>query len=145
MTSSQNQKPPIQKVRAIFLDNGKVLVVSSTRKQGFFALPGGHVEEGEQHVVALIRELREELSVQVREYHVQWLGTFALRAPKDGGKIITDLYFVGTYQGILKPSGNVTSMQWVALDDLLALNPRSHGGMFRHVVPALRKKGLLTA
>ena len=140
MTVPHSKKLNIKKVRAIFLCEGKILVVPSTRKQGFFALPGGHVEDGETSFRALQRELQEELSVQVGEDNVELLGTFPLRAPKGKGSVITDLYLVHAWQGTLTPSGNIESMQWVASDDLKKLNTRYNSGMLRHVVPALKKR-----
>lgn len=45
-------------VRAIIIEGEKILLVRSNL--GYYKLPGGGVEEGESHAMALIREVAEE-------------------------------------------------------------------------------------
>ena len=52
-------------VRAIIEHDGRFLLTREIGS-GFSFLPGGHVEPGEPAVVALLRELREELGVNGR-------------------------------------------------------------------------------
>jgi 8-oxo-dGTP diphosphatase len=48
----------------IYKDN-KVLMIQRLRKQDeYYVLPGGHVEEGETPEVAVMRELKEETSIE---------------------------------------------------------------------------------
>ncbi|MCU0678139.1 MAG: NUDIX hydrolase [Candidatus Pacebacteria bacterium] len=49
--------------RGVILDRGELLVVEHAGKEGFLALPGGHLEWGEDVKSALSRELVEELGV----------------------------------------------------------------------------------
>eukprot|EP00960_Hanusia_phi_P075717 768459-Hanusia_phi.AAC.5 len=52
-------------VGAIVERNGKFLMVERLRRsRGYFEFPGGKVEEGETDEHALVRELKEELSVE---------------------------------------------------------------------------------
>ncbi len=51
-------------VRAIIMDNNKILLIYS-EKNGDYKLPGGGVEEGETYEEALIREVEEEAGVRV--------------------------------------------------------------------------------
>jgi 8-oxo-dGTP diphosphatase len=39
------------------------------RKGGFWCFPGGHIERGENSRLAVVRELREELGIQVEPVH----------------------------------------------------------------------------
>jgi 8-oxo-dGTP pyrophosphatase MutT (NUDIX family) len=48
----------------ICLSNRKILLTFSKRKQAFY-LPGGKLEPGEDSCAALIRELREELRIEL--------------------------------------------------------------------------------
>lgn len=48
----------------VVLDHRKLLLAYSQRKQAFY-LPGGKLNEGENAVSALIREIKEELSIDI--------------------------------------------------------------------------------
>ncbi len=147
------QKTPIKKARAVFLQEGKLLVVPSTRRKNMWVLPGGHVEERESYVKTLIRELHEELNVVVALSDLEHLSTYTLsagggsafggKAPKGRGKIITALYLVRTWEGTLTPSGDITGMQWVTSEEVKANTIHYGAGILRHVVPVLKKRGLL--
>ena len=59
-------------VRGIIIRNGRLAMVHS-RKYDYFAFPGGGIDQGEKKEEALIREIREELGLEVipgsiREY-----------------------------------------------------------------------------
>ncbi|MFN3693019.1 MAG: NUDIX hydrolase [Candidatus Paceibacteria bacterium] len=49
--------------RGIIIDRGELLVVEHVGKEGFLALPGGHLEWGEDIKAGLVRELEEELGI----------------------------------------------------------------------------------
>lgn len=54
------------RVRAIIIDQDRILFMKLAKKDStYWFLPGGGVEEGETHEVALIRECKEELGVDV--------------------------------------------------------------------------------
>lgn len=50
--------------RGVCVKEGKILLCEN-KKRGFFYLPGGHVEHQESAEQALVRELQEEIGVQV--------------------------------------------------------------------------------
>lgn len=59
------------RVRAIIIDQDRILLMKTVKEDAiYWFLPGGGVEEGETHEVALIRECKEELGVDVcvKEY-----------------------------------------------------------------------------
>lgn len=57
--------PPLREAaRAIVLDADlRVLLLRYDENGGFWATPGGSLEEGEDHAAATLRELREELGI----------------------------------------------------------------------------------
>ncbi|MFC7261498.1 NUDIX hydrolase [Streptomyces lutosisoli] len=57
--------PPLREAaRAIVLDADlRVLLLRYDENGGFWATPGGSLEEGEDHATATLRELREELGI----------------------------------------------------------------------------------
>jgi len=65
--NKSNQKFEIR-VRAIIEKDGKFLVCKHKDKgKKYYFLPGGHVEFGETGKEAMIRELKEELIISVKE------------------------------------------------------------------------------
>src|SRR3989338_3409870 len=67
MVTAQVKFPSSKKIvincRAIILDEGKLLVVKHPHNTSFAALPGGHLEWGEDIKECLRREIIEELGV----------------------------------------------------------------------------------
>lgn len=55
----------------VVIENRRLLLAFSKRKQAFY-LPGGKIEEGEDAVTALIREIKEELSIPILPHELQW-------------------------------------------------------------------------
>jgi 8-oxo-dGTP pyrophosphatase MutT (NUDIX family) len=57
--------PPVREAaRAIILDEDqRVLLLRYDENRGFWATPGGSLEDGEDHAAATLRELREELGI----------------------------------------------------------------------------------
>ena len=52
------------KCRGIIVSNGELLVVRHAEPNEFYALPGGHLEQGEDPRQCIERELEEELGIK---------------------------------------------------------------------------------
>ena len=63
------------KVRGVILHEGKLLIVKHLNS-GFMALPGGHLEYGEDVITCLKRELVEELGVEPEIGRLLYINTF---------------------------------------------------------------------
>lgn len=72
----------IDKIAWIELQNGKILSARSKGKSKFY-LPGGKREEGETDEATLIREIKEELDIDILAESIKYVGTFS--AQSDGG------------------------------------------------------------
>jgi 8-oxo-dGTP diphosphatase len=107
----------IDKLAWIEIQNHKIL---STRSKGksIFYIPGGKREANENDAQALIREIREELSVELQENTLKHIGTFEAQA--DGhptGVVVRMTCYSGRYIGQLKPSSEIEEINWLSVDD----------------------------
>ena len=62
MTESNNKT--VVRCRAIIVHDNKLLAVKHAEQSEFYALPGGHLEWGEDIIEAMKREVMEELGVE---------------------------------------------------------------------------------
>jgi 8-oxo-dGTP diphosphatase len=71
----------IDKVAWILLKEGRILGARSKGKDKFY-IPGGKREAGESDNETLIREIREELSVEIIPASIAYFGTFSAHDPR---------------------------------------------------------------
>ena len=109
-------------VAAALVDaDGRVLVAQrpeDKQRAGLWEFPGGKVDPGERPEAALIRELREELSIEVREPCLAPL-TFASHA-YDDFHLLMPLYICRRWEGFVV-SREGQALKWLrpgALRDL---------------------------
>ncbi len=69
MTSNfEKSSPPIEVCAAVIQHQSKVLITlrpKDKRLGGYWEFPGGKIEEGESPQIALLREIREELDIEI--------------------------------------------------------------------------------
>lgn len=130
----------IHKAGAIIIKDKKVLM-SRTRGKEIFVNPGGKLQERETAVQALIRELKEELSIAVEEKDLELFGTFFAPAAYDPEKQLEmDVFFVRAWTGEIVPNNEVEEIKWV--DSSTRDTPL--GSIFEHeVIPKLKAKNLI--
>lgn len=115
-------------VHLILINDNKVLVQKRKGSKlwpGYYALPAGHIEEGENQYEALIREIKEELDIEIKlddiinEYVVLRKNFFEI-----DGKVLEpyiDYYFeIKKYSGIPKimEEDKCDELLWVDINNL---------------------------
>ncbi|WP_193598236.1 NUDIX hydrolase [Microbacterium sp. YJN-G] len=110
--------PDIRVSAAVIVDSaGRVLVV---RKHGTtrFMQPGGKPEAGETPAQTLIRELDEELSLQVDEADLEPLGTFVSAAANEPGhRVIADAFALRAEPGDVVVQAELAELRWLEPGD----------------------------
>ncbi len=136
-----NTEYTIHKAGGILIRDGKLLVERSKGKNVFIA-PGGKVESGETVEQALIRELKEEFSIEVVSSDIRPIEIFYAEAAGKPGQIIRmDVFFVDAWHGEIVPNSEVEEVLWVGkkLPDGVQL-----GSIFEHeVLPKLISQNLI--
>ncbi|WP_370968720.1 NUDIX domain-containing protein [Amycolatopsis sp. cg9] len=107
----------IDKVEWLHVVDGRVLAARSRGKDKFY-LPGGKREPGESDTETLIREIREELDVEVTPSTIAPAGTFEGQAHgKAAGTLVRTAAYTADYRGTLKASSEIEEIAWFAHAD----------------------------
>ncbi len=130
----------IDKIAWIFVKKSKVLSTISKGKDTYY-IPGGKREAGESDEQALIREVREELSVDLIPSTIKLYGTFRAQAHgKAEGVIVKMTCYTGEFKGQLKPAAEVEKIVWITASD--ADSERS-SPVDKIILADLKEKGLI--
>lgn len=78
-----------------------------------YTLPGGHVEQGESFVDAVIREMKEETGLLILNPKLCGIKQF----PIEGGRYLVFLFEATEYEGEII-SSEEGAMHWVRIDNL---------------------------
>ncbi|MDO8470770.1 MAG: NUDIX domain-containing protein [bacterium] len=107
----------IDKLAWLHVKDRKVLVTRSKGKDAWY-IPGGKREQGETDEQALLREIKEELSVDLLPQSLQYVETFKAQAHgKPKGTFVQMTCYTGEYEeGTLTPSSEIEEMNWFVSD-----------------------------
>lgn len=113
----------MEKIEKVELTNlclvhrGGLLLLQNRVKEDWkgLALPGGHVEPGESIVESVIREMREETGLEIKNPRLCGIKQF----PIDGGRYLVFLFETEEFEGELR-SSEEGQMVWIQRDELPA-------------------------
>jgi 8-oxo-dGTP diphosphatase len=110
------KKDDIYKASGIIIVARKVLVERSAGKE-YFIHPGGKIEAGETPKQAVIRELKEEFSIDVDEKDLEEFDhNTAPAANSPEVDVHMDVFLVKKWHGEIKPDREVQEMRWLTSD-----------------------------
>ncbi|MCA9373302.1 NUDIX domain-containing protein [Candidatus Woesebacteria bacterium] len=106
------QKRFIDKLAYIHIVDHKLLVTLSKGKDTWY-IPGGKREDGETDFQALIREVKEELSVDLLEETIHKYGVFEAQAHgKPEGTVVRMTCYTAEYLGEIHPDSEIEKVEY---------------------------------
>ena len=107
----------IDKIALIHLRDGKILSSRSKGKDAYY-IPGGKREGGETDEDTLIREIREELSVDIVRGSIRPYGVFSAQAHGHAeGVEVRMTCYTAEFSGELKPDNEIAEIVWLSYAD----------------------------
>lgn len=129
----------IDKVAWLYLEDGRVLGTRSAGKDTFY-LPGGKREPGESDVETLVREIREELSVEIDAASARHVGTFEAQAHgHTSGVTVRMTCYTASFEGEPVASAEIEELAWLTTADADRISP-----VDRIIFAHLRDMGVLS-
>ena len=128
----------IDKIAFIYVKNGKILSTLSKGKDTYY-LPGGKREGNETDKQTLIRECREELTIEIKEDTIQYYGTF--KAPAHGkakGIMVKMTCYTAEFEGEIKAASEIQETRWLSYQDINIISP-----VDKLIFKDLQEKGIL--
>ena len=128
----------IDKVALLYVKDGKILSTRSKGKDRYY-LPGGKREEGESDLETLVREIREELSVDVVEETARFYGTFEAQAHgREEGVLVKMTCYTAEIHGEWKADSEIAEVVWLTCRDMEMVSP-----VDQLIFGDLRERGML--
>lgn len=108
----------IDKIALLYLKDGQILSTLSKGKDTYY-LPGGKRELNETDEQTLIRECKEELTIDIKEDTIKYYGTFKAQAHgKAEGIIVKMTCYTAEFVGEIKPSSEIQEIRWLNYKDI---------------------------
>ncbi len=113
----------IDKIALLYLKDRQILSTLSKGKDIYY-LPGGKRELNETDEQTLIRECKEELTIDIKEDTIKYYGTFKAQAHgKAEGIIVKMTCYTAEFRGDIKPSSEIQEIRWLNYKDIDIVSP----------------------
>lgn len=117
-----------RKVRGIIVSNNELLVVKHNAGDAYVALPGGHIEAGEEPQEALIRELHEELGCSAQVGRLLYENEFVDVRGREYFEYLFEVLNGDDFRtcdiSLTSHGHELSSIVWLKRDDSIVLMPR---------------------
>jgi len=115
--------------RGLIVHEGKLLVVRHSEEFDYYALPGGKLEKGENPQECMIREIKEELGVEVKDPKLLYVHRFET---KEGQENLEFFFLIKDGQDFVDLTNNhrtyafeIFEIRWIGADEEVKLLPES--------------------
>ena len=128
----------IDKIAFIYLKDKKILSTLSKGKDAYY-IPGGKRDGNETDEETLIRECKEELTIDIKKDTIKYYGTFKAQAHgKAEGIIVKMTCYEAEFDGNLEADSEIQEVVWLEYKDLDKISP-----VDKLIFQDLHDKGLL--
>ena len=126
------------KIALIYIKDKKILSTLSKGKDTYY-LPGGKREESESDEETLIRECKEELTIDINKNTIKYYGTFEAQAHgKAEGILVKMTCYTAEIDGKIQASSEIEEIKWLNYKDIDKISP-----VDKLIFNDLYKKGLI--
>ena len=134
-------KTYIDTVAYIHIQNKKLLLTRSKGKTAFY-MPGGKRNQGEDDKQALVREIKEELGIEIEQSSIKFYKVFEAQAyGEPEGTLVRITSYTATHNGEIKPQAEIDKIRFSAADEYL--NMPSTAPAARLIVADLREENVI--
>lgn len=139
MKTAMLEPKTIHIAAAVIMDEKDRLLLVRKRGTEYFMQPGGKIEPGEEALSALVRELREELDLELLPEDLTPLGKFTDTAANEPGHLLHACMFsVERCIQDVKPAAEIEEILWLSASDISScqLAPLTLNKIVPHVWPS---------
>ncbi|MGI5845629.1 MAG: NUDIX hydrolase [Alphaproteobacteria bacterium] len=113
----------IDKLALVYIKDGKMLMTRTYGKDVFYN-PGGVRKEHETDIQALIREIKEELDVNLIPETIKKYGVFTRQAHgKPEGIMVQMTCYTAEFLETPKPTNEIEELAWLDMSDWNKISP----------------------
>ena len=106
----------IDTVAWVLIENGRILCARPRGKDVFF-IPGGKREGGETDLQTLVREVAEELTVELTPESAAHVGTYEAAIADGHDTVVRMACYTADYRGVLTASSEIEALAWFGFGD----------------------------
>ena len=111
-------KKLIDKVAWIYIEDKKILTALSYGNDKYY-IPGGKREKNETDEETLIREVKEELTVDILKDTIKYYGTFEAQAHGESDETFVQVTcYIAEHMGKIQPSAEIQDIAWLDYKDI---------------------------